>query len=149
MKKLQIVFAVVLAISMFGVGYAISFVTTHSIPSQVQVLVRYGLGPIRAYWFSNHTDLVTTIDFGNVLQGDSKSVSFYIFNENATYAAEVDWSSNINTQTSGKITDSFMPDIHNLDLPAGQYFGVYYEISVAADTPAQQYTWTLSLGVLV
>jgi hypothetical protein len=151
MKKSQIVIAIVLAMSMFGAGYAASsFVPTHSIyPSRVNVIVRYGIGPIRAYWFDNHTNLVTAIDFGNVLQGDNAYVYFYIFNENATYAALVDWSSNIYTVTSGKIADSFSPDIHGADLTAGNYIGVWYQISVAADTPVGPYTWTLNLGVQV
>ena len=96
MKKRLIALAIVLAISMFGAGYAASsFVPTHSITSSVHVLVRYGIGPIRAYLYDNHTSLVTAIDFGNVLQGDTAEKLFYIFNENATYAANVTWSSDI------------------------------------------------------
>jgi len=150
MKKSQIVFAIVLAISMLGAGYAVSsLVITHSIPSEVNVLVRYGLGPITAYWDTGKIDKVLTIDFGNVLQGDTAYVYFYIFNENATYAASVNWTSNINTVTLGKITDIFYPDIRGWDLEPGANVGVYYEISVAPDTPAQKYTWTLNLGAEV
>jgi len=148
MKKLLIAFVVVLAISMFGAGYAISLVT-QAIPSQVQVVVRYGLGPIKAYWDVDKIQPVLSIDFGNVLQGDTDYVTFYIFNENATYAALVDWSSNITTRTSGYIADSFSPDIHSYDLGPGEYVWVNYIISVASDTPVQQYTWTLSLGAQV
>jgi len=150
MKKLKkIAFVTILAISMFGAGYAASLVITHSIPSRVNVIVRYGQGPITAYWDAGKTDKVLNIDFGNVLQGDTAYVYFYIFNENVTYAALVDWSSNIGTVTSGKITDSFLPDIHGWDLAPSGSIGVYYEISVAGDTPIQEYTWTLSLGAQV
>jgi len=146
MKKLQIVFATVLAISMLGAGYAISLVT-QTIQGRVNVVVRYGQGPIRAYWEVDKTNLVVTVDFGNVLQGDTAVRDFFIFNEDATYHAIVDWSSDIGTVTSGKITDSFGPDIHSYDLGPGQYVWVDYIISVASDCPILEYTWTLSLGV--
>jgi len=149
MKKLKIAFAIIFAISMFGAGYAASLVITQSILSRANVIVRYGEGPITAYWDAGKAEKVLNIDFGNVLQGDTDYVYFYIFNENATYAALVDWSSNIGTVASGKITDSFAPDIHGWDLAPGQSIGVYYEISVAGDTPIQEYTWTLSLGAQV
>ena len=150
MKKLQIALVILLSISMLGAGYAIStFVITHSITSEVQVLVRYGRGPIKAYWDADKVNLVETIDFGDVIQGDTDYVYFYIFNENETYAASLNWTSNIDTVTSGKITDSFIPEIRGSDLEAGEFIGVYYQISVAADTPTQTYTWTLNLGAEV
>jgi hypothetical protein len=149
MKKLQIVFATILAISMLAAGYAASFVPTHTIPSGVRVLVRYGLGPITAYWDFGRTQRVVSIDFGDVLQGDSKYVNFWVFNENTTYAANVTWSSDIGTVTSGKITDWFSPDIQYMDLGAGVSQYTAYGITVAADTPVQVYNWTLTLGAQV
>jgi hypothetical protein len=149
MKKLQMVFAIVLAISMLGAGYAASLLTTQTIPSGVRVLVRFGLGPITAYWDSGKSQRVVSVDFGDVLQGDSKYVYFWVFNENTTYAANVTWSSDIGTATSGKITDWFSPDIQYMDLPAGSYQFTAYGITVAADTPVQVYNWTLTLGAQV
>jgi len=149
MEKRLVVLAVVLAISMFGAGFAASLVITQDIPSQVNVVVRYGRGPIRAYWDFDKTTLVETIDFGDVLQGDTAHVTFYIFNENATYAANVTWSSTIGTATLGKITDWFSPNIQYQDLEPGDYFWVDYSIQVAADTPVGPYDWILSLGAQV
>jgi len=148
MKKLQILFVAVLAISMLGAGYAISLVTQTIHPCTVSVVVRYGNGPIKAYWDYDQNEPVLSIDFGTVVQDDSAYRGFYVFNENATYYSLVDWSSDIGVQTGAKITDRFTPDIHSYELGPGASVWVLYWIDVAPNTPVGPYTWTLNLGVV-
>jgi hypothetical protein len=146
-KKILIVSATLLALSTIFLAY--SFTTTWS--ASTSIIVYSPSLDLKAYWDYNCTDPVTSIDFGIVQKGKSKTVTMYIRNEgngtvwvywNSTSAPPTGWISEQWVYTSG----GPWYQLNGSSMGAGHVWESRYTVIVRSACPSGQYNWILALA---
>ncbi len=158
MSKKWIVGVVVICILVAGLSSGLTYILASPSASPFTATVTVtSASNIKVYWDSECTNPVTSIDFGNLVQGGKAVATLYLKNEGENIIYMM-WNSDISAQTDGNITDrwdhrlqysenislDFGTGMHNYLLP-GEVLAKYYKISVTSECPTGTYGWSVTV----